>query len=314
MAKTETVSRETLTQAQPLLRPRRKTNWLYVLSCYLYLLPTIIGLVLFSAGAILASLFMSFTKYDILRPPEWYGLGNYVDMFKAPLFWKILWNTFYYTLGFVPLNLVMALALALLVNSKVRGVTLFRAVYFTPVVTSTVAVAMVWAWLYNPQFGLINYALNTLFGIKGPGWLTSTEWAMPALIIMGAWKACGFSMVIFLAGLQGIPEELYEAARIDGAGWWAQFQHITLPLLSPTTFFVLVTSVIGSFQVFEATYIMTQGGPANSTLTLSYYIFQNAFEWFHMGYAAALSYVLFAIVMIATIIQFRMQRRWVFYK
>jgi multiple sugar transport system permease protein len=292
--------------------PRRR--WRHWLSCYAYLLPTICGLVLFSAGAMLASFLMSFTKFEIVTPPVFVGLQNYADLAGAPLFWKVLGNTVYYTVGYVPLNLCASLALAVLVNNKLRGVTLFRGFYFTPVVTSGVAVAMVWAWLYNPQFGLINYLLRATLGLQGPAWLSSTEWAMPALIILGVWRSAGYNMVIFLAGLQGIPEELYEAAAIDGAGPWARFRHVTLPMLSSTTFFVLVVSVINSFQVFEATYIMTQGGPANATLTLSYYIFQNAFEWFHMGYAAAMAWVLFGLVMLFTLLQMRLQRFWVFYR
>jgi multiple sugar transport system permease protein len=168
--------------------------------------------------------------------------------------------------------------------------------------------------MYNPTFGVINYLLDALFGIEGPRWLSDLDWAMPSVIIVGIWRDIGFYMMIYLAGLQGIPTELYEAARIDGAGWWAQLRRITLPLLTPTTFFCLIMAVIGSFQVFEATYIMTQGGPSYRTTTISFYIFQNAFQWFHMGYAAALAYVLFAVIMTVTLIQFRMQSRWVFYR
>ncbi|HEX2037639.1 MAG TPA: sugar ABC transporter permease [Chloroflexota bacterium] len=295
-------------------RPPARRQWRSWLVGYAYLLPTLCGLVLFSAGAMVASFLMSFTKYELVTPPVFIGLRNYADLAGSSLFWKVLGNTFYYTLGYVPLNLAASLALALLVNTRLRGITLFRSFYFTPVVTSGVAVAMVWAWLYNPQFGLINYLLRVGLGVQGPAWLSSTEWAMPALIILGVWRSAGYNMVIFLAGLQNIPAELYEAAEIDGAGWWARFRHVTLPMLSSTTFFVLVVSVIHSFQVFEATYIMTQGGPANATLTLSYYIFQNAFEWFHMGYAAAMAWVLFGVIMVFTLLQMRLQRRWVFYQ
>ena len=175
------------------------------------------------------------------------------------------------------------------------------------------AISLVWAWLYQPQFGLINFLLS-LVNIRGPGWLSSTEWSMPALFIMGAWRQAGFNMVIFVAGLKGISQELYEAATVDGAGWFRRFFHITLPMLSPTMFFVVVVSVIGSFQVFEQTYVLTQGGPAYSTLTLSYWIYQNAFEWFNMGKASALAYSLFVVVMFVTLVQFAGQRRWVFYR
>jgi multiple sugar transport system permease protein len=176
-----------------------------------------------------------------------------------------------------------------------------------------IAVALVWSWIYNPEYGLLNYLLDLFFGIRGPAWLDSTSWALPAMVIVTVWKGLGYSMVIFLAGLQNIPQELYHAATIDGAGVWKKFRHITLPMLSPTTFFVLVITLINSFQVFEQTYVLTKGGPANSTLTMSYYIYQNAFQFFQMGMAAALSYVLFAAIFAVTLLQFRIQKRWVFY-
>jgi multiple sugar transport system permease protein len=281
---------------------------------YLYLLPTFIGMALFSVGAVVASFFISFTNWEITITPKWIGLSNYIRLAAYPLFWKILLNTVYYVGGSVPLGMVLSLGLALLANRKLKGITFFRSLYFLPVVSSMVAIALVWSWLYNPQFGLINYFLEKLFRIPGPRWLQSTTWAMPAMIFMGVWRGLGYQMVIFLAGLQNIPEELYEAAKIDGANFWQRFLRITLPMVSPTTFFVLIISIIGSFQIFEQTYIMTQGGPSYSTLTLSYYIFQNAFEWFHMGYAAALAYVLFGMILAITLIQARLQKRWVFYR
>jgi len=213
----------------------------------------------------------------------------------------------------VPASVLAALALALLANTTLRGITFFRTVYFLPVVSSMIAVALVWSWMFNPRYGLLNTLLHSLFGIQGPAWLDDTSWALPAMVIVTVWKGLGYSMVIFLAGLQNIPVDLYHAATLDGAGAWARFRHVTLPLLSPTTFFVLVITLINAFQVFEQTYVLTKGGPANSTVTLSYYVYQNAFQFFHMGLAAAVSYVLFALLFGVTLLQFRLQRRWVFY-
>lgn len=286
---------------------------LRILEPYLYLFPTIIGLVLFSAGAVAASFFMSFTRWDMVTSPEWVWLDNYVNLWHSDLFWEVFRNTFYFVVLAVPLSIVCSLAMALLANTGLRGITLFRTVYFLPVVSSMIAVALVWSWIFNPEYGLLNYLLRLLFGVQGPAWLDSTAWALPAMVIVTVWKGLGYSMVIFLAGLQNIPQDLYNAATIDGAGVWKKFRHITLPMLSPTTFFILVITLINAFQVFEQTYVLTKGGPANSTLTLSYYIYQNAFQFFQMGKAAAVAYVLFAIVFGVTLVQFRVQKRWVFY-
>ena len=284
-----------------------------VLEPYLYLLPTIIGLVLFSAGAVAGSLLMSFTNWDIVSSPEWVWLDNYIALWSSDLFWEVVRTTVYFILLAVPLSVTASLALALAANTGLRGIVFFRTAYFLPVVSSMIAVALVWSWIYNPEYGLLNYLLGALFGVRGPAWLDSTAWALPAMVIVTVWKGLGYSMVIFLAGLQSIPEDLYHAATIDGAGVWKKFRHITLPMLSPTTFFVIVITLINSFQVFEQTYVLTKGGPANATLTMSYFIYQNAFQFFQMGKAAALSYVLFAAIFVVTLIQFRIQKRWVFY-
>jgi multiple sugar transport system permease protein len=293
--------------------PTAAGSWRQALEPYLYLLPVFVGVVLLTGGAIVASFGISFTNWDLLGTPGWIGLKNYTEMWNSSLFRTVFANTFYYVLLAVPLSVVGSLALALLVNRKLRGVTIFRTLYFFPVVTSMVAVAVVWSWLYNPEFGLLNYLLKTLFGIDGPRWLLSSDWAMPAIALMSVWKGLGYNMLIFLAGLQSVPAVLYEAALIDGAGPWRRFMRITFPMLSPTTFFVVVITLIGSFQIFEQTYMLTQGGPANSTLTLSYHIYQNAFQYFRMGYATAMAYILFAVMLIATFVQFRLQKRWVFY-
>jgi multiple sugar transport system permease protein len=284
----------------------------YKLEPYFYLAPTIIGLLLFTSGAVIMSFAISFTEWEIVSSPKWVGLLNYSEMFKSDIFWKVFWNTMYYVLLNVPLNIILPLLIAVLLNQKLKGIKFFRTIYFLPVVSSMVAIALVWSWLYKPEYGLLNYLLNKIFGITGPGWLEDEYWAMPAMVIMSVWKSLGYNMVIFLAGLQNIPESFYEVSEIDGASSIKKFFNITLPLLSPTTFFVLIITIIGSFQVFEQTYMLTKGGPANSTLTLSYYIYQNAFQYFRMGYSAAMSYVLFAIIFVITLVQFRYQKRWVY--
>jgi len=297
---------------KPTLRKRYAGlfQWLEALP---YLLPTIIGFFVFILGPVIASFLLGFTEWDLLTPPKWIGLENYrVMLFDTPLFWTTLRNALYYTVLYVPGAVILPLFVAVLMNQQLRGVTIYRSIYFLPVVTSTVAVALVWQWLYNPEFGPINYALK-LVGIKGPAWIASPQWAMPALVVMSVWQVVGYNMVIYLAGLQSIPEEYYEAAQIDGATRWRQFFHITVPLISPTIFFILIISIIGSLQVFEQTYILTQGGPAYATLTIAFYIYQQAFQFFHMGFGAALSYVLFVIILLLTLIQFWVQRRWVFY-
>ena len=293
------------------MRPSSRT--FRVLEPYLYLLPTILGLTLFSAGAVVASFLISFTAWDMITPPELVWFENYLSLWRSDLFWEVVINTLYFIVLAVPLSVSCSLALALAANTELRGITFFRTAYFLPVVSSMIAVALVWSWIFNPEYGLLNYLIRVMFGVQGPAWLDSTTWALPAMVIVTVWKGLGYSMVIFLAGLQNIPQDLYHAATIDGAGVWKRFRHITLPNLSPTTFFVLVITFINAFQVFEQTYILTRGGPANSTLTMSFYIYQNAFQYFQMGKAAALSYVLFAAIFIVTLIQFRIQKRWVFY-
>lgn len=282
------------------------------LEAFPFLLPTLIGFFVFIAGPVIAALILGFTQWDLLTPPKWIGLGNYTQMSQMPIFWKTLQNTFQYTVLYLAPGVVLPLLVAIFMNQKARAITIYRSVFFLPVVTSTVAVALVWYWLYNPEFGLINYFLR-LLGIKGPLWLASPRTAMNSIVIMSVWKGLGYTMVIYLAGLQGMPPELYEAAALDGAGRWRRHLHVTLPLMTPTIFFVVVTTIMGSLQVFEQTYILTQGGPAYSTTTLSWYIYVQAFQWLHMGFGCALAYVLFGIIMVITLIQFRLQRSWVFY-
>lgn len=292
--------------------PRRRRRINEVALAYLFLLPTLLGLLFFSLGPVVAGFLISFTNWNILLPPQWVGLLNYQALVEQDLPRKVLWNTVYYTVLNVPLNMSLALGVALLLNQRLRFVSFYRAVYFLPVVSSTVAASLIWAWLFSPNFGPINYFLG-LVGIPGPPWLGSTRWAMPAIIIMSVWKGFGTNMLIFLAGLQGIPQETMEAAMIDGAGSWQRFWRVTWPLLSPTTFFVLVISCIASFQVFEQVFIMTEGGPAYATTVLGLFIYLNAFRYNNMGYAAAAAYILFAIILAITLVQFRLQGRWTNY-
>lgn len=274
--------------------------------------PTVIGFTFFVMGPVVASFVLSFTSWDLLTPPKWIGLENYRFMLANSLFWKVIGNTFLYLILYVPLALILPLLIALLLNRPLKGITFFRSIYFLPVVTSTVAVALAWMWLYSPQSGVINYFLK-LIGISGPHWLSDTHWAMISLVIMSVWKVVGYNMVIYLAGLQGIPDDYYEVASIDGANTIQKFFYITLPMISPTAFFILIISIINSFQTFEQTYVMTQGGPAYSTLTIALHIYQQAFSFQKMGYASALAYILFFLTLAVSLIQIVLQKKWVFY-
>jgi multiple sugar transport system permease protein len=282
---------------------------------YLFLLPNIVGFIIFTALAVVASAAISLTTWDLLSDPVFVGLDNYVELFtNDPLFRTVLWNTFYFTIISVPASTVIALGLALLLNSGLRMIPLFRTAYFLPVITATVVVALIWRWFYNPDFGILNYVLWKLGVDAPPNWLASRTWAMPAIIIMAVWKQVGYNMVIFLAGLQAVPSSLYEAAAMDGAGGWRRFLNITLPLLTPTTFFVVIISIIGSLQVFDAVLVLTDGGPANATRTMVYHIWEEAFVFLEMGYAAAVAWVLFFIVFLVTLLQWKLQKRWVHYE
>jgi multiple sugar transport system permease protein len=279
---------------------------------HLLLLPTYIGLFGLVLGPVVAGFVISFFRWDLITPPVFIGLDNYQALADDRLFWKALRNTTYYVVGSIPPAVTLSLLLALALNQSIRGRAIFRTTFFLPVVSSTVAVAVLWGWMFNTQIGLVNHVLG-LVGISRIPWITSETWAMPAVIIMSVWKSLGYNMILFLAGLQGIPREYYEAAEIDGAGTIRRFWNITLPLLSPTMFLVVILSVITSFQVFEQTYVLTGGGPANSTLTLVLMIFYRGFQDFRMGYASSIAYVLFSIVFVITLVQWRLQKRWVHY-
>jgi multiple sugar transport system permease protein len=280
----------------------------------LYLSPWIIGFVVFIAGPLLASLYLGFTKYNVLRPAQWIGLQNYVTAFtQDPLFIPSIWKSFYYALLSVPLAMVGSLIVAVLLNQKLWATTMWRTFYFLPTLTPLLAVALLWRWMLNPDVGLVNYLLS-LVGIKGPGWLASTTWAIPSLVLMGLWASIGGSrMIIFLAGLQDVPKEILESAEIDGAGAWSKFWNVTLPLISPTIFFNLVLGIIFALRTFDTALIATNGGPARATWFISLHIYQNAFVSFDMGYASALSWVFFIILFVLTYLQFRVSGSWVFY-
>ena len=283
------------------------------ISGYLFVLANFLGFLAFSALPIVAAFVLSATSWDLstTEGPKFVGLQNFLQILQDDLAIKTLWNTFYYSFVAVPTGVFFAFCLALLLNRNIPGRLFFRFVYFVPYVTLTVAISIVWKWLYHPDLGFFNYLL-AFVGIKGPNWLFSTAWAMPSVIILSNWRGIGYAMLIFLAGLQGIPEEYYEAATIDGATSWQKLRHITLPLLSPTTFFVIITSLIGAFQGFDQFYMLTSGGPAFSTTTLVLYIYNNGFGYFKMGYAAALAVLLFAIILLITLVQWWASKRWVY--
>ncbi len=278
---------------------------------YLFLLPNFFGFLVFSLIPIAASFALTLTDWNLIGERRFVGLANFQKLLNDDLFWLSARNTVYYTLAAVPAGVFIAFWLALILNRKMRGVVFFRTVFFLPHVTLTVAISLVWAWIYHPELGLLNYGLD-LLGIDGPRWLQSTTWAMPAVVIMSNWKGVGFAMLVFLAGLQAIPQDLLEAATVDGASWFQRLRHIVVPLLAPTTFFILVTSFIGAMQAFDQFYVMTQGGPAFSTTTLVMYVFQNGFQWFQMGYAATIAVALFASIFAITALQWRFGQSWVY--
>lgn len=262
---------------------------------YLFILVPIVLLIVFALIPIVMAIFYSFTDYNIIERPSWIGLKNFERIFKDEFFFISLKNTVIYTFLYVPLGLIVSLLAAILINQRHRTVTLFRTFFYLPVLCSSVATATIWYWLLNPQYGLFNQILG-LFGIDGPAWLYSSNWAMTAIVLMSVWMSFGGNMMIFLAGLQGIDTALYEAADMEGASAWQKFIKITLPQLSKTTFLVTTQLIIGAFQVFDQAYMLTKGGPGNSTITLVYYIYNKGFGGLQMGYASALSLILFLII------------------
>ncbi|HJR79095.1 MAG TPA: sugar ABC transporter permease [Anaerolineales bacterium] len=305
------------------------------LAGYAFVVPWIIGFLIFTIGPMLASLYFSFTRYNIIDPPQWVGLANYQkafsgiwdvirtgdpSQFKDPLFWKSLQVTIYYASIALPLNLAFSFFLAVLLNQKVRGINIWRTVYFLPSIIAGVAVTLLWVRILNPRVGVLNPFLKNVLGVQNPpGWLADPEWAVPALVIMGLWSVGG-TMIIYLAGLQGVPTDLYDAAKVDGANAWQRFWNVTFPMMTPVLFYNLVLGMIATFQYFTQVYVATSsslgglGSPQHSTLFYNVYLYQNAFRYFDMGYASTLAWILFIIVLSLTALVFRSSDIWVYYE
>jgi multiple sugar transport system permease protein len=290
----------------------RKNRVRYTLTVLAFLLPSAIPLVLFVLGPMVAAAWVSLNKWNLLSPMQFVGLGNYTKLLSDPITGDVFLHTVYYIVGYLPLVYVGGLALALALNTALKGRSLLRGVYFLPVVTSWIVVALVWRWLLSPTSGVVNTVLGWV-GIHGPGWWTDPAWAMPSIILASAWKDLGFVMVILLAGLQAIPTDMYDAAKVDGAGWWRRLFSVTLPLLSPSTFFVVVISLINGFQVFDQVYAMTGGGPNGASEVVVQEIYDLTFRYGRAGDASAMSWMLFIVILAVTLIQVRGQRRWVTY-
>jgi len=281
----------------------------------LWISPWLIGFLIFSLGPIIASFYLSLTRYKIGGSPEWIGLANYnMAFFEDKLFWPSLWRTAYFSLASVGLGVVLSLLAAMLLNQDIKGKTIFRALYYLPSLTPVVALAILWQWLLAPKQGLVNHLLS-LVNIPGPGWLTNQAWAVPSIILITLWSTVGGGrMIIFLAGLQNVPKELQEAAQIDGANGWQRFRHITIPLISPVILFNTLLGVIGSFSVFSVAYIATAGGPNYATWFYMLHLYYNAFSYFQMGYASALAWVFFVFIFLLSYIQIKLSERWVYYE
>ena len=284
-------------------------------AAWAFVAPALVALGLFFFLPVVAALLLSFTDFDIysladIRNLRFVGLDNYITLLQTPLFWKALGNTLYFVILGVPLSIALSLGAALLINSKLaRFKGLFRTLYFAPVVTTLVAVAVIWRYLLHTKYGLINWGLGGI-GIDPVDWLGGPNWAMPAIVIFAVWKNFGYNMIILLAGLQTIPDDLYEAAQIDGAGRWAQFRHVTLPALAPVMLVVSILTMAGYFQLFAEPYVMTQGGPVESTVSVLYFMFEQGFKWWNLGFATSVAFVLFLILFAITIVQLKLSQRW----
>lgn len=301
--------------ARPLARTRvrmtlRKRE---AVAFYVFLIPWILGFLIWTAFPLLASIYLSFTRYDVITPPTWLGLRNYRAIFSHDLTWRALKATFYYTFGSVGLTVAGALLVATLLNNKLPFLGMWRMIYYLPVVTSGVAVSLLWMWIFQPNFGLVNSILWSAFKIKGPQWFFDPKWTIPTFIIMSLWGVGG-PMLIYLAALQGVPTTLYEAATIDGANAIQKYLSISLPMISPAIFFNLTLTIIGSFQVFTPAFIITSGGPQYASYFFVYHLYLNAFSYFQMGYASGLAWVLFCIILAFTLLLFRSSERWVYYE
>ncbi|APT75999.1 spermidine/putrescine ABC transporter permease [Marinitoga sp. 1135] len=276
-----------------------------------FISPWLIGFIVFTLIPFVASFFYSFTRFSITTDMKWIGFENYINIMKDPIFWKCLKNTLVYAIGLVPLGLIVALGMAFLLNKPLKEVSFYRAAIYMPSIVPAFAFSAVVTWFFQPYLGLVNNLLD-LIGIEGPLWLSSEKWVKPTIIIAAQWGV-GSAMLIFSAALKDIPKELYESAKIDGAGSFTMFRKITLPLITPTILYYLITSTIGALQIFDLPMLLTGGGPANASLSLSIYIYKHAFTYTNMGYASALAWILFGLTLILTIIYFITSKRWVFY-
>lgn len=301
-------------------KPARKRKWDHEGRWGLLMAsPYLLHFIIFVAGPLAASLYFSFSDYDMLNPPEWSGLDNFRRMAGDSMFWRSLWNTLYFAVLFVPLQTFLALVLAVALNQRLKGLKWFRMAHFIPVISSWTVILYVADAVFNPRFGLANTLLAKL-GLAGQGWLQDPKLAIPLLVFIAVWKGIGYIMVIYLAGLQSVPGDLYEAAEIDGAGALRKFRYITVPLISPTTFLVVIMSTISTFQAFEQIYVLTgrgdissAGGPNNSSLVMMLYLYREGFTFMRMGYASAIAWVLFMILFLLTLVQLRAQKKWVHY-
>lgn len=278
---------------------------------FLFISPNLILFIIFFLIPIFATVFFSFTKWDLVNPAKYIGIGNYKELLRDREFHKVFINTLYFTIISTPLNVILPLFLAMALNQKIKGIAIYRTAYFLPVVSSMVAVSLVWLWLFNRDYGLINAFLK-LIGFSKQGWLNDVRLAMPSVVIVTVWKGLGFYMTIFLAALQDVPDTLIEAAKIDGANWFQRFFHITIPMISPAIFFVVIMSTIWGFQTFDQIYMITEGGPLGSTTVLVYELYKQGFEFLRMGKASAIAIFLLAIILVGTLIQWQIRKRWVY--
>lgn len=275
---------------------------------FLFILPALLGTVIFIVIPIFVSFGLGFVKWDLISQPEFVGIKNYTELFSGEIFYEVLWNTFYYAFATALFSIVIPLILAYALDRKIKGSALFKSAYFLPYVTPMIVIAIVWTWIFDPNYGILNWLLGAGDSLK---WLYDEKLAMPALILVSVWKNIGYNMIIFLAGLQAIPDSVNEACELDGATGAKRFFLVTIPLLSPTLFFVSIMTVISSFQVFDLIYMMTEGGPQNSTMIMVYWLFKQAFEYFNVGKASAIAYVLFVIILLLTLIQWKVRKKWV---
>ena len=280
----------------------------------LMIMPALLGTLIFIIIPVIGSFAISLTEWNLISPPKFVGIDNYTKLLSDPLFYDVLLTTCIYAIAVVIFSITLPIILAVALNEKIKGLTLFRTAYFLPVITPMIVAAIVWSWIFDPSNGILNFILKLTGIINPPLWLFDKHWALIAIIIVSVWKNLGYNMVIFLAGLQGIPDSLYEAADIDGASPLKKLYHITIPMLTPTIFFVCVMSTISAFQVFDLIYLMSGGGPENATMVIVYWLFKNAFEFFKIGYASSIAYVLFTIILILTLVQWKLRKKWVMFE